>query len=276
MLTSASAAVIQTMGLSLLLFYALALQSAAGQTTTTAAPPPPATTTTTTTTTATTTTTTTTTTSTTPSTTLSPSDCELFSPQLCSLSSPTSILAQISHTHDEFSCQRECQKLSSCSHFSWLAHQDNSTQCFLFRACPSMTDCSDCTTVLSGPSRPNYGDACCSVFSRSICGLEDSSLQSVQVNVRTPGRCQELCQQEADCHHFSHDIDTCFLFASCSTYEECDSCISGPTTPNMKVKSEEMILKAFTNKTKILLNKKFQNRKGGGGIKILSLRLSLS
>merc|ERR1719305_1494357 len=70
------------------------------------------------------TTTTTTTTTTIPSTTLAPNACDDFTNQICSFSSPSSILAQIEHTSDESSCQQECQMLDACTHFSWITYTD--------------------------------------------------------------------------------------------------------------------------------------------------------
>ena len=218
----------------------LSLHGTLGQNTTT--PTPPATTPVSTT----TSTTTTTTTTTTPTTTLEPRACDAFtSGSICSFTSPSSILTQIEHTHDEYACQRECQKLDACSHFSWMTYPgDTTSQCFLFRDCEDLVACPECATTLSGPSHPSYVDACCSVFAHSICGQEASTLSSFKVNTKTSSECQRLCQEDASCEHFTHDLDTCFLFTSCSTYEECDSCLSGPTSPSLEV--------CFINSSKII------------------------
>lgn len=126
--------------------------------------------------------------------------------------------------------------LDACTHFSWITYTDATpSQCFLFRSCESREACSECATTITGPAHPNYGEACCSVFAHSICGLDQSDIHSVRVNTKSPTECQQLCQQEATCTHFTHDIDTCFLFSSCHTYEDCDTCISGPTTPSLEI-----------------------------------------
>jgi len=126
--------------------------------------------------------------------------------------------------------------LDACSHFSWITYSDATpSQCFLFRNCESREACSECATAITGPAHPNYGEACCSVFAHSICGLDQSDLHSVRVNTKSPTECQQLCQEETTCTHFTHDIDTCFLFSSCHTYEDCDTCISGPTTPSLEI-----------------------------------------
>ena len=86
----------------------------------------------------------------------------------------------------------------------------------------------DCTSSVSGPSKPKMGDSCCSGFQPGIC--DSPPIQSLPpVDER---ECQRRCRADKNCLFYSFSPQACLLQSSCPPQRSpCPGCRSGPKRP---------------------------------------------
>ncbi|XP_023330179.1 uncharacterized protein LOC111702656 [Eurytemora carolleeae] len=149
---------------------------------------------------------------------------------------------------DTSSCQHQCQRISSCSHFTMLTSADNKhNKCFLFKSCDNQENCDDCVsgaeeppfyecreTGLSSQYKPRaerHEDNAPYTCTTDVVNVVDVYYFDQDDDVSCPHQCGAL----PECNYWSqlvvsdpvHPHNKCFLFNSCDTQEACTNCVTG-------------------------------------------------
>jgi len=86
------------------------------------------------------------------------------------------------------------------------------------------------------PSFSTGGDPACSVLSSDSCPFVPGIVIGVHEE-NLVHRCQELCQEDAQCSHFTlyrlTDKPLCYMFSECPYTVNCEDCTSGPKFPTV-------------------------------------------
>ena len=127
-------------------------------------------------------------------------------------------------------CQTTCQLHSSCNYFVWYGTASSPfiNTCFLLdQICDPETQCPGCV------SGEPYCEVCS--FDQLTCTIDAENFIEMIPNIYEEKQCQDMCSLNDQCHFYTKYKDdsdqfpsTCILLNSCNTFEQCESCRTGP------------------------------------------------
>ena len=169
---------------------------------------------------------------------------------------PTSLIADPFKTNSWELCQTACQSHSNCNYFVWYGPASSPfiNTCFLLdQQCNPETECLGCVS-----GKP-YCEVCS--FDQLTCTINDANLIEMIPNIYEEKQCQDLCFNTESCHFYTKYTDdsdefpnTCILLNSCSNFEQCEYCRTGPKECRYSqpcYKNEAILTSGYSGDTKM-------------------------